>query len=303
MHEDFYRGSSKDDHLSLLFSENDFKTGQLRLRELVPSDYPFLYRLSASPEGMFRWRYRGPQPGFEEFVRSLRTGVLVQFVIAALDSNTPVGLVVCYGADFRNRHAYVALQATPGQSSALGAAALFVDFLFRSYDFDKLYAELIEYTFRDLRSGIGRVFELEGHLRGHERFLGRSWDKYLVAIYRSSWTSLRAFSRESLITSDSTDPSSRAKLTEEQFVETLRVALELEGEPLQSSSRLVEDLDFDSIRFFELAALIEEMGVKITDIELRSLETVEDAYRIYRDNKPLPTDPGNTPTSLRNSAA
>lgn len=162
------------------------KTRTLLLAPIAGDDIDYLYALSVEPETCFRWRYRGAPPSIDRFVADLWTQVLVQFIARRSRDNRPVGHVVAYGADAAQRHAYVAALFGPqyaGTGVAAQSVAVFVRYLFHTYPLRKLYLEVPGFNWPQLRSGEGSLFRVEGILRDHDHYAGRSWDKYLCAIY------------------------------------------------------------------------------------------------------------------------
>ncbi|MGH9044284.1 MAG: GNAT family N-acetyltransferase, partial [Acidimicrobiales bacterium] len=158
----------------------------VHLRPVVPADYPGLYAMATSPGQGYRWRFRGGLPSFDDFVRTIGQGVFLQYLVESNSDRSALGLAVCYNADFRNNHAYIALQAsarTSGKGYALEGGRLLLDYLFSCYDFEKIYAESPEFVIDSFQSGIGARFVEEGRLRNHERFMGRYWDLYVFAYY------------------------------------------------------------------------------------------------------------------------
>lgn len=160
------------------------------LRPVLQADYDELYALSTSPSTGFRWRFRGSTPSPDAFVTSLWNQVLAQFVVTSPGDNRPIGLVVANRADFRCGHAYIAVLAD--NSSVAGpvtmeAAALFIQYLFDSFNLNKLYFESLEFNLQQFASGVDRFFVEEGRLRNHDYYSGRWWDLYIMAIYREAW--------------------------------------------------------------------------------------------------------------------
>ena len=72
----------------------------VRLRAVRQGDYPFLVELQTAPENLLRWRYRGITLSPEQIIQSLWQGVLAQFLILRIESDEPIGLVVCYSPEF-----------------------------------------------------------------------------------------------------------------------------------------------------------------------------------------------------------
>lgn len=161
-------------------------THTFRLAPVDRDDLGFLYALAVHPETGFRWRYRGAAPPFDRFVAELWTHVLVQYVVRRVQDDRPVGLVVAYGPDEGLSHAHLgAVFAPPHAGAGLAAqvVTVFVRYLFHTFRLRKLYLEIPEFNWPQLRSGDGRLFQVEGVLRGHYYYAGRYWDKYVGAIY------------------------------------------------------------------------------------------------------------------------
>jgi RimJ/RimL family protein N-acetyltransferase/aryl carrier-like protein len=161
-------------------------TPALRLTPVQPDDVGFLYSLAVAPETGYRWRYRGAPPSFDRFAAELWNQVLVQFVVRRAADGRPVGNVVAYAAHPGLRHACIGAVFEPkatGGGLAAQAVELFVRYLFHTFPLRKLYLEVPGFNWPQLRSGEGRVFQVEGILRDHLYYAGRSWDQYLCAIY------------------------------------------------------------------------------------------------------------------------
>jgi RimJ/RimL family protein N-acetyltransferase/aryl carrier-like protein len=162
-------------------------SGGFSLTPVQPGDTEFLYWLASLPETCFRWRYRGVPPAYDRFVADLWARVLVQFVVRREADGEPVGHVVAYAADSTMRHAYVGAVFVPahnGTGVAAQSVRAFVDYLFHTFPLFKLYLEVPGYNWAQLESGAGRLFEVEGVLRGHDYYAGQYWDKRVCAIYR-----------------------------------------------------------------------------------------------------------------------
>lgn len=157
------------------------------LRSIQPKDQPFLHALTADPYSGLRWRHRGYTPSPDVLARELWDDVLAQFIVESPASREPLGLVKAYAANTRHGYATVGITMAPGTTlSGVGieAMVLFVNFLFAHWNFRKLYAESLGFSYPMFASGAGTLFEVEGVLRGHEYFAGRYWDLYLLAFHR-----------------------------------------------------------------------------------------------------------------------
>ena len=167
---------------------------RVRLRPVLPEDAAFLYSLVMDQTTGVRWRTRGVVPSFEIFVRELWVDVLTQFVVEDIRSNAPVGHVVAYGADLANGWAYLGVAVPAGlmrTGVGIRAANLFVNYLFSTWNFRKLYAETPQYNYSTVSSAQGTGFVLEGHLRENSWYDGRFHDLFLVALYREAWEANR----------------------------------------------------------------------------------------------------------------
>src|SRR5262245_37652945 len=123
------------------------RTAHVRLRPLVNDDYPELYASALDPRWSYRWRYRGATPSTQEFIATLHQGILSQFIIERLSDRRAVGLVNCYNARTDLGWAYLAFTrvSSPrsvGGSEMLEGGYLFTSFVFRQWNFRKLYAEI-----------------------------------------------------------------------------------------------------------------------------------------------------------------
>ena len=141
------------------------------------------------------WRFQGATPSPEEWVQRLWHGVLAQFTVLSLLDRSPLGLVCVYGANFQHRFAYLAAAKFDVHSRSPGfveGLAMFISYLFKSFDFRKIYLETNELNFEQFRSALGLAFREEARLREHRYFGGRYWDQYIFALYRESWEQLAA---------------------------------------------------------------------------------------------------------------
>jgi acyl carrier protein len=254
---------------------------RLRLREIAPADYGFLYHLATEPDSAYRYRFRAGLPSFEEYFSGFRhANVFMNLLIVSADEEAPQGTIMCYQADFRNRHAYLAMQMRPelmGHGLAMEAAELLIRYLFGGYDFEKLYVETLGFSLPRFASVLSKLFEIEGRLRNHERFGGKSWDLYTLALYKTrwlEWEERREPTTEKYLSSvESSGP------TFERFTQDIRGTFELGPTViLNEDTRIVEDLDFDSLGFYELVCLMEEYGAQVPDHVVPKLRTLGDAH-------------------------
>jgi acyl carrier protein len=166
----------------------------LTLEVPTQADFEYLFHLHTVGEHLVRYRLRAATPSPDAFHRLLWEGVVAQFLVRA-DSGAAVGLVSCFGADFRNRHAHIGVLGDPSwqQSGVLIAGAWkFVTYLFTHFDLRKIYAEVLSSNFGNLATGAGRLFCIEGRLSDHEYVEGRYEDLFVLALDRQRWTEQHA---------------------------------------------------------------------------------------------------------------
>jgi RimJ/RimL family protein N-acetyltransferase len=253
----------------------------VRLRPIDPSDLEFLYLISMASENGFRWRYRGSVPDRNEFVKGISTGVLVQFIVERMATLERVGLVSAYGANFRDGWVYIAALSSPDHAhsgAAVDGLIVLVNYVFQNWPMRKIYLEAMEYNYLQFERYAPSLATEEGRLRDHVFYDGRYWDAVTSAIYRKEWSENRPLNYL-----DGTQAASNvnAKLGFSEFCEEIRASLDLGSVNLEEKSRLIEDLDFDSLRMVELAALIEDFAGRTGFEMMGEIETLRDAYMWY----------------------
>lgn len=158
------------------------------LRPVLEEDLRFLYMLMTDPSTGFRWRLRGEVPSFEAFVASRSGQGGIEFVVVAKKDNQRLGHVLAHNVNLRDRTAYLGMALAPsvvGHGVAVEAGHLMLDYLFKTYDLRKVYAETIEFNQEAFQSEA--LFHEEGRLREHFYYAGRYWDSVFLACYRSEW--------------------------------------------------------------------------------------------------------------------
>ena len=157
------------------------------LLPVMPEHEGFLFGLATDPTTGWRWRFRGSMPSIESFRSQLWNGILAQFVVADKRTAELVGHVIAYNADFHAGFAYmgiVASEAASGRGAVLEAGSVFINYLFHTFNFYKLYFEVPEFNLPQFGGGLGRIAKEEGRLRGHSFYGGYHWDEIIFALYR-----------------------------------------------------------------------------------------------------------------------
>lgn len=164
------------------------------LRLVMQADYDLIRMVESSGQNQVLYRHKGTTPSPEEFVARLWAGVLAQFMVCEKSTGRPVGIVAAYGADFRNGHAHLASIVFPdhlGLGWPLEGSELFIDYLFETFGFRKLYGETLSAVMRSFPSAMTDVGREEARLLGHEYVKGELVDKVIIAIYREEWSNRR----------------------------------------------------------------------------------------------------------------
>lgn len=167
-------------------------TSRVRLESVGPGALEFLRVMETSESLIFRWRLRGGTPGPDEYVTGLSAGVYAQFLVFSEPGQDvpPLGLLTAHNEDPARQFVYVAgvkFDLSDVRPHFLEGAMLFVNYLFAARPYRKLYMDVPEYNMGQIASSVGRLFEVEGHLREHSSSGNRTWDHYVLAMHRDRW--------------------------------------------------------------------------------------------------------------------
>lgn len=251
---------------------SDIRKGRrVILREIQSNDFGWLYAISTASATGFRWRYRGTTPRPEEFANQLWSQVLSQYIVARADTGESIGLVVCYNPNFPDSWAYLAAIGSPkfmGTGAMVEGVALFLDEVFRNWNFRKLYMEAPEFNVDQVRSGLGGFFHEEGRMKDHHFYDGKYHDQLILALYRDEYEQMAPFIRHAIgmegepgssdIESLSIDWPDEA-LDLDAFCNLIAEEFDRSPEEVLPDARLVEDLGFDSLDMMSLIVILEEL--------------------------------------------
>ena len=220
--------------------------------------------------------------------RTIGQGVLSQLLITNDQNTVRIGLVVCYQVDYRNRHAYIALQGSRNYWNTgilIEAIEIFIEYLFRSYGFEKLYAEVPGFNFPRLSNGLGKWFAEEGRLVNHEYFFERFWDLHLLAVHRSSWNERQIATDTRGARLQVVQSEGVAGLGFDEFVDLLGKEMEIEGLVASPTSDLHRDLHFDSMDLVELMEILVQLGAEPSIEEVASFRTLAEVHFQYLQSR------------------
>lgn len=271
------------------------------LRPITPSDYPFLQMLETVGDLAPRWRHRGVTHSPEQWVGTLWSDVLAQFMVVTTSTNKPIGRVLVYHPNFQDRNAYFAamrFDLTDRSPLMMYGIALFLRYVFTNWDLEKLYMEVPEYNYEQFASGYQRFFEIEGRMRGHLRTGARSWDQLILAIYRqqadreSARVRLDFAARSALSTDRAPGTQPWQTISWETFVGEAAVIAGVAPETITRETRVLEDLALDSLALAELGVvLVDRYDVYSLsrDLETRAWDNVKlrDLFDEYLTGAPV----------------
>ena len=161
---------------------------------------------------------------------------------------------------------------------------VFVDYLFATYSFDKLYIESPAFTLPDMKSIAPKYAIEEGVLREHEHFLGQKWDVHIFAMYRHNWERVTNERDRRQRRGLDLRADEEAGVTEEEFLEFVAGELAVER-PLNLELRITQDLELDSLGIIILVECIESLGSEISYEAIAGAETLGDLYVLYLHNR------------------
>lgn len=162
------------------------------LRPLTVSDYEPLRFMELAEDAIHVYRHRSVTPSPDDFVRSQWADVLVNFAVCRRDTDELVGNVVCYRADHQAGHAWLSAFVTEKHRGAASfeVLSLFVEYLFSSFRFRKLYADIVAPNLDHMPSFPDYLFNREAAFVDDVWIQGRYHDRYVFALWRDRWIEL-----------------------------------------------------------------------------------------------------------------
>ncbi len=160
------------------------------LRPVLPDDLDALRRIELSPRNLTRWRFAGEVPSPAEYRALLWSGVLEQRVVTSLTSPEPIGLVNAHRADLRSGTAWLGVverEDLHGHGFGLAGLVLFVDWLFDTWPFRALHAEVNAANLGQFASALDGYAVESGRLRERFRRGADRSDAVLLTLRRDDW--------------------------------------------------------------------------------------------------------------------
>jgi len=163
----------------------------VRLRAVEPRDYERLRQIECAGALVETYRFRGKTPSPDSYVAALWQDTLVNLAICVPPDGEVVGNLACYGASFRDSHAYFSVLVAPWARGAatFEAAEIFVTYLFDTFDFRKIYADVLEPNLGQFASLLGYLAREEGRFVGDVKIGGDWHDRVILAIWQGDFRS------------------------------------------------------------------------------------------------------------------
>lgn len=171
------------------------RTRRMELRPIVPQlDYGPIYHAANSPASSYRWPGRGQTIAPDAVGDAISMGSHCQLIVTRIGEPTPVGLLTMSHYSPIDGHAEISVLGLrdqhPGQGHLLEVfegVAMFVSYIIGTFGLRKVVASIPGWNWKQFESGDGVYFEVEGRLRDHDLYDGRTWDRHLIAIHRDRW--------------------------------------------------------------------------------------------------------------------
>lgn len=167
-----------------------WRTRRVHLKRFEESDVAAYVELCSSLDVGRRFRFGGAAIPPPATLAAVWDGTLVHLVAVGNRSRQRLGVASVTSADMRNGTAYFSVVADPavvGTGMMIEAAGLAIEYVFQTWPFRKLYAEVPEYNLRTFGSVTERFFRREGRLADHVFLDGRYWDVHVLATDRATW--------------------------------------------------------------------------------------------------------------------
>lgn len=167
-----------------------WRTRRVHLKRFEDADVGPYVELCSSLDIGRRFRFGGAAISPHAAMSAVWDGTLVHLVGIGNRSRRRLGVASVTSADMRNGTAYFSVVGDPtvvGSGLMIEVAGLAIDYVFETWPFRKLYAEVPAYNLVTFESVTRRFFRREGLLTEHVFLDGRYWDVHILATDRATW--------------------------------------------------------------------------------------------------------------------
>lgn len=167
---------------------------RVRLRPVSEADYNWLESIHEESRVIGAWRNLSAGLRPEARPSQLWQGVHLQLVIES-KSGEPMGVVLAYGWDDRNRTAHIGVFLSTEwrrRVAPIEGLVLFVNLLFVAFDRRVLYAEVFEPQWTEFDSTLGREMRVEVEIPSYTTLDGKAIGMRVYCLPSESWPTQRA---------------------------------------------------------------------------------------------------------------
>jgi RimJ/RimL family protein N-acetyltransferase len=167
-----------------------WRTRRVHLKRFEDADVAAYLELCSSLDVGRQFRFGGAAINPHAAMAAVWDGTLVHLVGVGNRTRRRLGVASVTSADMRNGTAYLSIVGDPsvlGTGLMIEVAGLAIEYVFQTWPFRKLYAEVPEYNLRTFGSVTKRFFRREGLLTEHVFLDGRYWDVHILATDRATW--------------------------------------------------------------------------------------------------------------------
>jgi len=165
------------------------------LRAVSREDLPAFFRWRVDVFEMHLWASSKRVPTFEEFATELDQMLrqTITFLTVNKQTGQPIGFVQAYNLNLNEGWCYALVYTAPRYRRGHGVEAYvgLLDYLFRSFNLRKIYADVFEFNADSMSPLMSAGFVEEGRFRQHVWFEKQYWDVIRFAIYRDDWYRFR----------------------------------------------------------------------------------------------------------------
>jgi RimJ/RimL family protein N-acetyltransferase len=167
-----------------------WRTRRVHLKRFEESDVASYVELCSSLDVGRQFRFGGAAIPPPAVMSAVWDGTLVHLVGVGNRSRRRLGVASVTSADMRNGTAYLSVVSDPavvGSGLMIEVTGLAIEYVFSTWPFRKLYAEVPEYNLRTFATVTQRFFRREGLMTEHVFLDGRYWDVHVLATDRATW--------------------------------------------------------------------------------------------------------------------
>lgn len=170
------------------------KGKHLYLRCVIPQDFHFLYNIREDYDDLHLWCNERITISYQEYAEQLDRQLKHTFchflIISTCDHGEKIGMIYCYNAHSGDGYAYTTIYLLPPWRSSVFAAEaglLYYHYIFRFFNYRKLYSEVYSYNRASMEFLRAAGFCEEGCLKEHRYYDGAFANLHIFSIRRDDF--------------------------------------------------------------------------------------------------------------------